>query len=292
MDRRTVLFGGLGLPLGVGRRDGASGQAAAGWTPLFNGRDLAGWETFLGKPHRLTEVPGLAKDSAGDYTAVVGVDTDPRGVFSVVQVDGAPAIRISGEIYGALTSRREYGNYHLRFEFKWGERRWPPREAAIRDSGCCYHAVGPHGASYGFWMRSFEFQIQEGDCGDFYSLAGVIVDAEAVRTDPVDPKSELIYRKGAPIVAGHTKRIIHDAANERPRGEWNTLELYCAGQRSAHVVNGRVNMMLRGLRRVAGGGEVPLTKGRIQLQSEAAEVFYRNIAIRPIDGIPAAISGA
>ena len=48
----------------------------------------------------------------------------------------------------------------------------------MRDSGCCYHAVGPHGASYGFWMQSFEFQIQEGDCGDFYSLAGVIVDVD------------------------------------------------------------------------------------------------------------------
>ena len=98
--------------------------------------------------------------------------------------DGAPAIRISGEIYGALTTRAEYENYHLRFEFKWGEQRWPPREQAVRDSGCCYHAVGPHGASYGFWMRSFEFQIQEGDCGDFYSLAGVIVDVEAVPDDP------------------------------------------------------------------------------------------------------------
>jgi len=34
--------------------------------------------------------------------------------------------------------------------------------------------------------------------------------------------------------------------------------------------------------------EVPLTKGRIQLQSEAAEVFYRNVAIRRITEIPKA----
>ena len=68
-----------------------------------------------------------------------------------------------------------------------GEKRWPPREDKIRDSGCCYHAVPPHGASYGFWMRSCEFQIQEGDCGDFYSLAGAIVDAEAAPQNPADP---------------------------------------------------------------------------------------------------------
>lgn len=274
----------LTLPLGgrIPPAWAAGGQDPERWTPLFNGRDLAGWETFLGKPHKLTHVPGLARNAQGEYRDVVGTDTDPTSVFSVVQVDGQPAIRISGEIYGGLITRAEYENYHLRFEFKWGEKRWPPREQAARDSGCCYHSVGPHGASYGFWMRSFEFQIQEKDCGDFYSLAGVIVDAEAVPVAPGDPKSELIYRKGAPKIVGHTKRIIRDAFNEKPHGGWNTLELYCIGQTSAHVVNGRTNMVLTGLRHKVEGTEVPLTKGRIQFQSEAAEVFYRNIAIRRV----------
>jgi hypothetical protein len=29
---------------------------------------------------------------------------------------------------------------------KWGEKKWLPREEIPRDNGCCYHAVGPHGA--------------------------------------------------------------------------------------------------------------------------------------------------
>ena len=120
--------------------------------------------------------------SACQYTDPLGVDRDPKNVFSVVQADGGPALRISGETHRALTTRAEDENYHLRFEFKWGERKWPPREQTLRDSGCCYHAVGPHGSSYGFWMQSFEFQVQEGDCGDFYSLAGVIVDARGCRS--------------------------------------------------------------------------------------------------------------
>ena len=216
----------------------------------------------------------------------VGVDTDPRAVFSVVTIDGRQAIRISGEIYGALTTRGAFENYHLRFQFKWGEKRWPPREDKIRDSGCCYHAVPPHGASYGFWMRSCEFQIQEGDCGDFYSLAGAIVDAEAVPQNPADPKSEYIYKPGASAVKGHTKRLIRTADYERPRGEWNTLELYCLGQRSVHVVNGHVVMRLSGIRQPTPAGEVPLTGGHVQLQSEAAEVFYRDIEIRGIEELP------
>jgi hypothetical protein len=283
----------LAVPLAVrsGPAAAAAGQAPVEWTPLFNGRDLASWDTFLGKPHKATDVPGHMRNAQGEYDAVIGVNRDPTAVFSVVPVDGAPAIRISGEIYGALTTRLEYENYHLRFEFKWGEKRWPPREQAIRDSGCCYHCVGPHGASYGFWMRSFEFQIQEGDCGDFYSLAGVIVDAEAVRKDSGNPASELIFTRGAPKILGHTKRIIKDADHEKPRGAWNTMDLYCLGQTSVHSVNGTPNMVLSGLRHKVDGREVPLTTGRIQLQSEAAEVFYRNIAVRPIKEIPKGILG-
>lgn len=282
----------LALPIGA-RSRAAVGESPRiqEWTPLFNGRDLGGWDTFLGKPHKLTDVPGLPRNAQGEYTNPIGVNSDPRSVFSVVQVDGRPAIRISGEIYGGLITREEYENYHLRFEVKWGEKRWQPREDAVRDTGCCYHSVGPHGASYGFWMQSFEFQVQEGDCGDFYSLAGVIVDAEAARLDPADPKSELVYRKGGSRIVGHTKRIIKDPDNERPRGEWNTMDLYCLGQASAHVVNGKVNMMLTGLRRTVDGREAPLTKGRIQFQSEAAEVFYRNIAVRRIREMPKTIPG-
>jgi hypothetical protein len=135
-------------------------------------------------------------------------------------------------------------------------------------------------------MKSFEFQIQEGDCGDFYGLAGVMADAEAVLVNPADPKSDPVYRKGAPTIVGVTKRIVKSAVNERPRGEWNVMDLYCVGQTSVHVVNGTPNLVLTGLRYRIEEHDVPLTRGRIQFQSEGAEVFYRNIAVRPISAIP------
>ena len=288
MNRRSALLAMLALPFGSTRTPSSNRQD---WIPLFNGKDLAGWDTWLGKPHRLIEVPGLVRNEQGDYTSPVGLNSDPKHVFTVVRVDGGTAIRVSGEIYGGVITTESYENYHLRFEFKWGEKRWPPREQAVRDTGCCYHSIGPHDASYGFWMKSFEFQIQEGDCGDFYSLAGVIVDAQAVVRETTNPKSDLVFVRGAPRVVGTTRRIIKAADAEKPRGEWNTLELYCLGQSSVHVVNGRTNMVLTGLRHLMDGREAPLTKGRIQFQSEAAEVFYRNIAIRPIREIPAAVLG-
>jgi hypothetical protein len=239
------------------------------WTQLFNGKDLSGWDTWLGKPYKGTEVVGLNKD--------------PKGVYSVVTVDGQPAIRISGEIWGALTTRDEYENYHLKLDFKWGEKRWLPRDNTVRDSGLLYHCVGPHGAGGGFWMRSLECQIQEKDCGDFHSVAGVIVDVEAERKGDKGP---LVYKKGAKLLTNVKQRIIKDPDNERPTGEWNTIEALVVGDTAVHIVNGKANMVLRNARHQAQGQEVPLLRGKIQLQSESAEVFYRNIALRPLTKIP------
>jgi hypothetical protein len=54
-------------------------------------------------------------------------------------------------------------------------------------------------------------------------------------------------------------------------------------------VNGQVTMVLSGLRHKVGNQVVPLTKGRIQIQSESAEIFWRTIDVRPITEIPSKI---
>src|SRR5688572_5066023 len=99
-----ALLGVLFPSLQAGEKDG--------WVSLFNGKDLSGWDTWLGKPNGGKEPVGLNKD--------------PSKVYTVVEVDGQLAIRISGEIFGALTSQQELENYHLKLDFKWGEKKWPP----------------------------------------------------------------------------------------------------------------------------------------------------------------------
>jgi hypothetical protein len=257
-----------------------------GWRPLLNGKDLSGWETWLAKPHRSSTVEGLSKNEKGEYAEPLGLNRDPNRVFSVVTEDGQPALRISGEVWGGISTKEEFENYHFRAEFKWGQKKWPPREKTVRDNGLLYHAVGPHGAGSGAWLKSFEMQIQEHDCGDFHSVAGVLVDVEAVPKDPSKPKGDLLYRRGAEKVTGVARRIWKDPDNEKPSGEWNVVEFLCAGQTSVHVVNGKTTMVLTGLRHKVGNQDVPLTKGRIQIQSEAAEIFWRNIEVRPVTEIP------
>jgi hypothetical protein len=251
-----------------------------GWKSLFNGKDLAGWDTWLGKPQGSKEVVGLNKD--------------PKNVYTVVDADGKPAIRISGEIWGAITTHDEFENYHLKLEFKWGEKRWPPREKTVRDSGLLYHCIGPHGAQGSYWMKSHELQIQEKDVGDYYSVAGPIVDVEGTRpgegTDK--PGNTVTYKKGGKVYTVPSKeqktggRIIKSPDAEKKTGEWNVVDLVCVGTTSVHICNGKVNMILTNSRVMQGGKEVPLTKGKIQLQSESAEVFYRNIQVRPVSKIP------
>ena len=73
---------------------------------------------------------------------------------------------------------------------------------------------------------------------------------------------------------------------EYPSGELNTLELICFGDTAIHIVNEVVVMVLYRSRQFSETGTIPLKKGKIQLQSEGAELFYKNIQLKSITAIP------
>lgn len=250
------------------------------WTTLFNGKDLSGWDTYIG--------PDLA-DNGKPITGVpIGLNTDPRHVFTIVKQDGENVIRISGENWGAISTQKEYENYHLQLKFKWGALNWGQKKGKKKDSGLLYHSVGPYGADYGAWMRSQEFQIEEGNTGDYWGVAGGMADIPViVRMDTAyvyNPAGTMTtFKEGSK----QGRRCIKNGDAENPTGQWNTIDLYCHGDTSIHVVNGKVMMVLYRNRQLEKGRELPLTKGKIQIQSEGAEVFYKDIKIQPIDRLPA-----
>ncbi|MBM3833915.1 MAG: DUF1080 domain-containing protein [Verrucomicrobia bacterium] len=254
------------------------------WKSLFNGRDLTGWDTYLGPP------PGSSTP--------IGLNTDPRRVFTVVEVDGTPAIRISGEVYGAITTKEEFENFHIRVEYKWGTKRWPPRANVGRDSGILYCCIGPHGAGSGAWMRSAECNIMERATGQFWSVAGSFIDIEGERVTPEMEKwvpykkegageSLIVYKKGAPKVTSSTgDGVTPNIDYEIYGGAWNVCEVIFWGGTGIHILNGKANLVLTNPRYKEGNRTIALTKGKIQLQSEAAEIFYRKVEIRPIVEVP------
>jgi hypothetical protein len=254
---------------------------ADAWVALLD-PDLSQWEVWTGVPHTTVKnVPEgvVAADKIADGTPV-GLG-DPFGLFSVEQSDaGETLLKVSGEVYAGLTTLKSYENYHLTLQYKWGEQKWEPRLNAKRDSGLLYHCYGEHGAFWQVWKRCLELQIQEGDTGDLHQLAGP---SSMVRLDEDkvwDPQAEAVRRKG---------RGIRSEDQERAHGDWNRVDLYVYGDRAVHVVNGEIVLALTDAIDHEGN---PLTSGQIQLQSEGAELFYKDIRIRPIGAFPASVQAA
>jgi Domain of Unknown Function (DUF1080) len=272
---------------------GTTGHAQSGWTSLWNGKNLDGWTTWMQQPAASSEVPGLKRDADGKYTEPIGSERDPLKVFTVVNdVDGKPAIRISGEVFGELRSKASFKDYHLKLQFKWGEKKWAPRDKpeTPRDSGLLYHVHSAPGAEGRTWARSVELQIQEHDVGDLYAVGSAIAVRAKARagTKPTlydyDPAGEWTYFSQS---QGSMGRCIKQPDNEKPTGEWNTVELIAFGNDAIHIVNGKVVMRLHGPVRINADLPTPVTSGPIIFQSEGAELFYRDIQVRPITAIPA-----
>ncbi|MBK9736537.1 MAG: DUF1080 domain-containing protein [Saprospiraceae bacterium] len=77
---------------------------------------------------------------------------------------------------------------------------------------------------------------------------------------------------------------------EKPVNEWNTLEIICFGNKSIHVLNDKVILMTNGLFVRKGETELPIRKGKIQIQTDGGEMYYKNIRIKSITKIPETIA--
>ena len=212
--------------------------------PLFNGKDITGFDTLLEKQ---------------------GINHDPDKVFQVEN----RVLHISGKEFGGLVTKKEYGNYYLRAEFKWGEKTYPPREGKARDSGIQYNITGP----LKVWPRMMEFQINEGGTGDMWVVGGtgVTVNGQVYQSAESGPGAYIriphIGRGSLVNVAGY-----RDPANEleKPHGQWNVLELVVDHDRITYFVNGKLAILAI---------NANTTHGKILFQCEGSEVFFRKMKI-------------
>jgi hypothetical protein len=217
---------------------------------------------------------------------------DPRRVFRVT--DGL--LHITGEGLGSLITNQEYRDYHLVLEFKWGERVYPPRTEKTKDSGLLIHSRGADGGYNGIWMPSIEVQIIEGGMGDYIIVTGAGKDGQPVPISLTcetarDRDGEVIWQKGG-------KRETFDLKNRKRinwfcrdpdwadklgfRGkndidnaqtEWTRFDVICDGGHVQNYVNGTL---------VNEAFDVQPDSGRIQLQTELAEIFFRRWELYPV----------
>ncbi|ALZ75256.1 DUF1080 domain-containing protein [Rheinheimera sp. F8] len=257
---------------------------------------LSQWETYLSYRHQEQYNGSQPTDAAGKPLAPFGLfpGLDPHGVFTLQQQGGETVLRVSGEIYGALTSKQSFRNYHLTLQYRFGEKKWPPRLQKLKDSGILYHANGPHGQEYfRSWMLSQEFQIMQGHTGDYWQQANSAIDIRAFQPEgdmnAVADTTQPFLAAGR--ASGGPGFVMRQLNAEKPDNQWNTVELICFEGQSLHIVNGQVVMVLKNSRYQQDGRDMPMWQGKIQLQSEAAEVFYKNIRLQVLDQLPAQYAG-
>lgn len=196
--------------------------------PLFNGKNLDGWYTFLNTK---------------------GKNNDPEKIFLVEN----GMLHISGKEFGYMATEKTYSNFKLTVEFKWGVKKYPPRDAdsVKRDNGICYYF--PLSEPDSVWPKSIECQIQEGDVGDIWLIDSVTIKVNGVSTKP-----------------NAFTRVIKKTDAENPSGQWNKVEIIASKGKVTYIVNGKV---------VNEFEDPSEHEGKILVQSEGAEIYYRKIEL-------------
>jgi hypothetical protein len=227
---------------------GLGGAAGNGVRALFNGVSFENWDRYLGKPFA--------------DAAPLGLENDPHGVYSIVMADGEPAIRISGQDWGSLISQQEFCDFDLRAEYKWGTLVWPPLES--QDSGMMLLSTGPLGAvnaggnalsdpvGSGGFMVSLEYQIAPGNVGAFYNLGPITFSTSYV------------------------------AGPERA-DTWNQVEIIHQHGEATSFLNGQQVSQASAIEIAWPQADASaLSCGKLQLQSEGAEILFRHVEIQTL----------
>jgi hypothetical protein len=149
---------------------------------------------------------------------------------------------------GYLRTEKDYENYVLTLEWRW------PEGTEKGNSGVLVHSSTPK--AIGVWPKSIEAQLALGNAGDIWVIGTTIEIPNAEQR-----------------VAGRRHLNLTDNS-EKPVGQWNTYEVTAKGDELILKVNGDL---------VNHARKCSETKGAICLQSEGAEVHFRNIKLRTLE---------
>jgi hypothetical protein len=175
-----------------------------------------------------------------------GKRADPKDTWSAA--DGI--IRCTGKPNGCMVTKKAYGDYVLKVKWRW------PEDGKGGNSGVLLHIQDDK-----YWPTSIEAQMLTGRAGDLLltNPPAARLEGDKARQDPKLERRFLRVEPRQPL--------------EKKIGEWNEMEATCRGGDITLVVNGV---------RVNEGKNGNLKSGRIGLQSEGAEVHFKDIAIKSL----------
>jgi hypothetical protein len=284
MDRRNFLKTGSALSIGsLLLSHAATAQSPApplppagadGWISLINGRDLTGWYTMLEKSGK-----GVAEKKN-----MVTMESEMLHILGN---------QVTDEHFeaGYLATNQEFENVRIRVEYKWGVSQFYPRSLSKRDNGLLYGLVGEDKV----WPTCSECQIEEGDVGDFFLIGGVRgiqtphgagLNGQGISptTGWPKPSPTPASPSGKPPLEPVTGRLIKDGNFEK-LDDWNVVEVIFQGDKALHIVNGRAVNAVTSLQQpdpANPGKFIPLTRGKIAIEIEYAETWFRRIEVKSL----------
>lgn len=201
---------------------------------LFNGTNLAGWHTDVPAADKQPDLPPTFIVRDGNLVSL-------------------------GKPLGHLITDREFSNYRLVVEYRF------PRGGG--NCGVLVHASKPR-ALYEMFPQSIEVQMLHQNAGDFWCIQENIEVPDMERRRPREAGQAF---GGGPKDA---RRILNLTDNsEKPLGEWNRMEIECAGREIKVWVNGDL---------VNHGTNCTADRGRIALQAEGTAVEFRKVELAPL----------
>lgn len=236
---------------------------------LFNGKDFNGLYTWL-------------QDTKYE---------DPDDAFSVS--DGMIHCK-GGKYRGYIGTKQNYKDYHLSVEYKWGKQ--TDGGKYVRNSGVMLHSVGADGStSRGTWITSLEVQLAQGCEGDFIVIRGKDKKGNGIKSTinsrvriavdkktRWDPNGKLTAYSGRQFWWKDHQPFFKELLDTRgkndvasPYGQWTKVECICRGDKVSVKINGVL---------VNVAEKVWPTAGRIMLQNEGHEVWFRKFELKPILG--------
>jgi hypothetical protein len=151
-----------------------------------------------------------------------------------------------GKPAGYIRTKESYKNYVLTLEWRFDPKKGPG------NSGVLLRMVGQDKV----WPKSVEAQLMSGQAGDFWNIDDFKMTVDKSRT------------KGRNTVRAKP------SIKEKPLGEWNKYRIVVDHGKVQLYVNGELQNEATDVEEVAG---------KICLQSEGAEIHFRNIELTPIE---------
>ena len=145
---------------------GVSGSAIAAAAPPAGGAQSPPQVPFLSFKKPISQAQRLVQRPRSDRLLLptwagpvpkpsrTARTTIPISVFSVE--DGL--LHVSGEVPGVLETEKEYSDYWLTVEYKWGEKTWAPDAEGARRSAILLNIDGPDGAIHSAVPAPFSFK--------------------------------------------------------------------------------------------------------------------------------------